>query len=108
MTHQPMSAFIVELLESAFPTIERMAVTFQKVKSAQVAERSRFLESLDRAQAAVETCCYGCCRSVRPVFDEVEGIVDGGGDGEGARCATRRRRRQRRLPPPPLTGGHRQ
>ena len=30
MTHQPMSAFIVELLESAFPTIERMAVTFQK------------------------------------------------------------------------------
>ena len=102
-----MSAFIVELLESAFPTIERMAVTFQKVKSAQVAEGlvssnrlivlKRLLSLLLWMLSISSTC-----------FDEVEGIVDGGGDGEGARCATRRRRRQRRLPPPPLTGGHRQ
>ena len=108
MTHQPMSAFIVELLESAFPTIERMAVTFQKVKSAQVAERSRFLESLDRAQAAVEPVVMDAVDQFDLFLTRVEGIVDGGGDGEGARCATRRRRRQRRLPPPPLTGGHRQ
>lgn len=49
-----MSAFIGEMLEAALPTLERMAVTFQKVKQAQDQERGRFLESMDRAQAALE------------------------------------------------------
>ena len=33
---------------------ERMAATFQKIKRAQDAERARFLESVDEAQAAIE------------------------------------------------------
>lgn len=49
-----MSAFIGEMLESALPTLERMAATFQKVKQAQDQERGRFLASMDRAQAALE------------------------------------------------------
>lgn len=49
-----MSSFISDMLESALPTLERMAVTFQKVKQAQDQERGRFLESMDRAQAAIE------------------------------------------------------
>lgn len=49
-----MSAFISEMLEAALPTLERMAVTFQRVKDAQDAERGRFLESMDAAQTALE------------------------------------------------------
>lgn len=49
-----MSAFIGEMLESALPTLERMAATFQKVKQAQDRERSRIIESMDRAQTALE------------------------------------------------------
>ena len=51
---QPMSAFVSEMLDSALPTLERMAATFQAVKTAQTAERGKFLSSLDRAQAALE------------------------------------------------------
>jgi uncharacterized protein (DUF1778 family) len=45
---QPMSTFVSEMLEAALPTLQRMAVTFQKVKQAQVQERGKFLESMDR------------------------------------------------------------
>lgn len=51
---QPMSAFIGEMLEAATPTLERMASTLQKVKTAQEKERSRFIEGLGEAQAALE------------------------------------------------------
>ena len=53
-SNQPMSTFISEMLEAALPMLERMAVTFQRVKEAQQAERTRFLDSMDRAQAAIE------------------------------------------------------
>ena len=53
-TSQPMSTFVTEMLETASPTLERMAVTFQKIKQAQEIERSRFMETLDDAQAAIE------------------------------------------------------
>lgn len=53
-SNQPMSTFISEMLEAALPTLERMAVTFQRVKEAQAAERAKFLDSMDRAQAAIE------------------------------------------------------
>lgn len=51
---QPMSTFVTEMLDSARPTLERMAATFQTIKRAQDAERSRFLEKVDEAQAAIE------------------------------------------------------
>ena len=51
---KPMSGFISEMMESASPTLERMAATFQKIKTAQDAERSRFLETIDEAQSAIE------------------------------------------------------
>jgi hypothetical protein len=51
---QPMSTFVAEMLDSARPTLERMAATFQTIKRAQDAERSRFLEKVDEAQAAIE------------------------------------------------------
>ena len=51
---QSMSAFVSDMLDSALPTLERMAATFQAVNAAQTAERKKFLSSLDRAQAALE------------------------------------------------------
>lgn len=51
---KPMSGFVSEMMESASPTLERMAATFQKIKTAQDVERSRFLETIDEAQAAIE------------------------------------------------------
>lgn len=51
---QPMSTFVTEMLDSARPTLERMAATFQKIKRAQDAERARFLENIDEAHAAIE------------------------------------------------------
>ena len=51
---QPMSTFVTEMLDSARPTLERMAATFQKIKRAQDAERARFLERVDDAQSAIE------------------------------------------------------
>lgn len=49
-----MSGFVSEMLDAAFPTLERMAATFQAIKAAQEAERGRFLASMDRAQSALE------------------------------------------------------
>ena len=46
-----MSGFVSEMLDSALPTLERMAVTFQAIQKAQTAERGKFLASMDRAQA---------------------------------------------------------
>ena len=51
---QPMSAFISEMMDSARPTLERMAATFQKIKAAQDNERARFLNTVDEAQAVLE------------------------------------------------------
>ena len=53
-SNQPMSTFVNEMLESASPTLERMAVTFQKIKQAQETQRKQYLADLDEAQAAIE------------------------------------------------------
>lgn len=53
-TGQPMSAFLTELLEASLPTLERMAVTFHKLKQAQNVERDRYLQSMDETQAVLE------------------------------------------------------
>lgn len=51
---QPMSAFLSEMLEVSMPTIERMAVTFQKIKQAQSVERDKYLQSMDETQTVLE------------------------------------------------------
>ena len=51
---QPMSKFVAELLDGARPTLERMAVTFQKIKQAQEQERGKFLTAIDDAQSVLE------------------------------------------------------
>lgn len=81
---QPMSTFVTEMLDSARPTLERMAATFQKIKRAQDAERARFLESVDEAQAAIEPVVMQTLGQ----FDLFLGAIDRAADvvGVGGAC----------------------
>lgn len=74
---QPMSTFVTEMLDSARPTLERMAATFQKIKRAQDAERARFLESVDEAQAALEPVVMKTLGQFDLFLGAVENVVDG-------------------------------
>lgn len=51
---QSMSAFVVEFLEMALPTLERMAVAMQAVSQAKEAQIGRIRDQLDEAQAVFE------------------------------------------------------
>lgn len=77
-SNQPMSTFISEMLEAALPTLERMAVTFQRVKEAQQAERTRFLDSMDRAQAAIEPVVLNAVGQFDLFLSSIEEAVGAG------------------------------
>jgi len=79
-----MSGFIGEMLESALPTLERMAATFQKVKEAQDQERGRFLASMDRAQAALEPVVMEAVGQFDLFLGQIERAADGADDGSEA------------------------
>jgi hypothetical protein len=78
---KPMSGFVAEMMESASPTLERMAATFQKIKTAQDAERSRFLVTIDEAQAAIEPVVMETLGQ----FDLFLGKIDAAADAVTAR-----------------------
>lgn len=82
-----MSAFISEMLESALPTLERMAVTFQNVKQAQDQERGRFLESMDRAQSAIEPVVMEAVGQFDLFLGRIEKAADAAGDGKRSAAA---------------------
>lgn len=79
---QPMSTFVTEMLDSARPTLERMAVTFQKIKRAQDAERARFLENIDEAQAAIEPVVMQTLGQFDLFLGHLERAVEGRGAGD--------------------------
>lgn len=89
---QPMSTFVAEMLDSARPTLERMAATFQKIKAAQDAERARFLENIDEAQAAIEPVVMEAMGQFDLFLGRIDKAVDGIGDrdacGAGALAAS--------------------
>ena len=74
-----MSTFVSEMLQSAEPTLERMAVTFQKIKQAQNAERSRFLKDVDEAQAAIEPVVMQTLGQFDLFLEKIESVVEGKG-----------------------------
>ena len=78
---QPMSTFVTEMLDSARPTLERMAATFQKIKRAQDAERARFLENMDEAQAAIEPVVMETLGQFDLFLGRIEQAVEGRGAG---------------------------
>ena len=86
---KPMSAFVAEMLDSALPTLERMAATFQAIKGAQDTERGRFLASLDRAQAALEPAVMEAVGQFDLFLATVEtAVADGGHPGGEAPAET--------------------
>lgn len=88
-SNQPMSTFVNEMLESAAPTLERMAATFQAIKTAQTAERGKFLASLDRAQAALEPSVMNVVGQFDLFLANIEAAVsDGCTDEVGAPAET--------------------
>lgn len=78
---QPMSTFVTEMLDSARPTLERMAATFQKIKRAQDAERARFLESVDDAQAALEPVVMETLGQFDLFMGKIDSAIEGRGVG---------------------------
>lgn len=78
---QPMSTFVTEMLDSARPTLERMATTFQKIKRAQDAERARFLENMDEAQAAIEPVVMQTLGQFDLFLGRIEQAAEGMGGG---------------------------
>lgn len=49
-----MSSLVVDILEASEPVLERMAVTFQKLKQASDSQKSHLAKTLDEAQTAFE------------------------------------------------------
>jgi hypothetical protein len=74
-----MSGFVSEMLDAAMPTLERMAVTFQAIKTAQAAEQSKFITSLDRAQAALEPAVMQAVGQFDMFLSSVDAAVAGRG-----------------------------
>lgn len=75
-----MSGFVSEMLDAAMPTLERMAVTFQAIKTAQAVEKDKFIASLDRAQAALEPAVMQAVGQ----FDLFLGAIEDAAEGRGA------------------------
>lgn len=82
-----MSSFLSELVEETMPTLERIAVAFQRIHQARQSERDRFLSTLEDTQVALE-----------PIVQQVVGQFDmfmaqvekSAGVGTGARAPGRR------------------
>lgn len=85
---KPMSGFVAEMMESASPTLERMAVTFQKIKTAQDAERSRFLETIDEAQAAIEPVVMETLGQFDLFLGKIDAAADAVTGADGGRAGT--------------------
>ena len=81
---QPMSTFVTEMLDSARPTLERMAATFQTIKRAQDAERARFIEKVDEAQVAIEPVVMQTLGQFDLFLGRIEQAVDGRPDAAQA------------------------
>ena len=88
---QPMSAFVAEMLDSALPTLERMAATFQAIKNAQTAERGKFLASMDRAQEALEPAVMEAVGQFDLFLGKIEAAVGVQTDATAGAPAARRR-----------------
>jgi hypothetical protein len=85
---QPMSAFINEMLELSLPTLERMAVTFQKMKQAQDIQRSKLADALDEAQTALEPIALSAVGQFDLFMGRIDDALVPAGDATGGAHAT--------------------
>lgn len=79
-----MSGMIVDLLESAEPILEKMAVTFQKMKQATDLQRSHLAKSMDEAQAALEPLALAGLDQFDLFLGKIESVSTGADSATGA------------------------
>lgn len=79
-TGQSMSAFVVELLETSEPVLERLAATFQAMKTVKDKERVRIVQTLDDAQSAFEPLAMAAVDQLDMFLGKIEeeaGVPEG-------------------------------
>lgn len=91
---QSMSSIISGLLESAAPTMERMAVAFQSIRRMQDAEQQTILKQLDDAQSVLEPLVMQAANQ----YDLFVAQVAAAGSGAAGDTAQRGRRATLRQP----------
>lgn len=97
-----MSALVVDLVEASEPVLERMAVTFQKLKQASDAQKSHMKKSLDEAQSAFEPLVTAGLNQLDMFFGQIED-ASLGEKRTGERAASTGRKSPRAAPASPHT-----
>jgi len=78
---QSMSAYVVEFLEVALPTLERMAATMQAVSQARETDIQRVRDQLDEAQRVFEPLAMAVVGQADMFLGKVEQAATGGRRG---------------------------
>lgn len=95
---QSMSAYVVEFLELALPTLERMAATMQAVASARESDIQRVRDQLDEAQRVFEPLAMAVVAQADMFLGRVEEAAQAGPE-TGARPAPGQTAKRRQSPP---------
>lgn len=72
-----MSSLVVDILEASEPVLERMAVTFQKLKKASDSQKSHLAKTLDDAQSAFEPLVAAGLNQLDMFFGQIEDVAKG-------------------------------
>lgn len=103
---QSMSAFVVEFLDMALPTLERMAVAMQAISQAKADQIGRIREQLDEAQSVFEPLAALAVAQSDLFWGRIEESASVKPEGEAAGGQARRRSptgEQRHRPKSPPT-----
>lgn len=79
-----MSGMLGEFIESAMPTFERMAATFQQIRDVNRKERDRVLEALSDAQTALAPIALAATGQLDMFLGKIEDVAG----ARGARAAS--------------------
>lgn len=96
-----MSSMVSELIEGSEPVLERMAVTFQKLKQASDAQKSHIAKTLEDAQTAFEPLVASGIDQLDMFFGQLVSFP--GEDGSGGGCAAPPPEPSKKGTAPPLT-----
>lgn len=91
---QSMSSLLVEFIDTAMPTLERMAATFQQLRNTRDLERARIVSALSDAQDALEPIALAAAGQ----FDLFLGRIEGAAVPHGSEAT-----RATAAPPAPST-----
>lgn len=95
---QSMSSYVVEFLDMALPTLERMAVAMQAISQSKEAQIGRIRKQLDEAQAVFEPLAALAVSQFDLFWGRIEEAAQAGPE-TGARPAPGQRARKPKSPP---------